>query len=338
MLTSRLVVFFLAASLLLFVLLVSRDYYYASIDGNNNIVVIELPPLPKPVIQKPQDTQQQQYRTDVELVVASTKQEDTSWIVRYLPEWRAHRYVVDDDDASSSAASTLSLKVPANKGHEAMVYLTHIIDAYETLPPRLVFVHASRFAWHNDDPDYDAVPALRRLRLPHLREAGYANLRCAWVIGCPAEIRPAEDAGVPSAKGVYKQAWDELMFFGAGVPAPDVVAVGCCSQFGVTRETVRRRPVEDYVRFREWLLATPLDDSLSGRVFEFSWHIIFGKEAVHCPSAKECYCETFGICDAVCDDGACDGRYTLPPYSTLPEGWPRVGWEQEERNFTGPLD
>lgn len=282
MLTSRLVVFFISAPLLLFVLLVSRDHYHAfnlaASDGNNNIVEVDLPPPPPP---KPV-AQQQQYRSDVELVVASTKHEDTSWIARHLPEWRAHRYVVDDDDndgSSSSAASTSTLKVPANKGHEAMVYLTHIIDTYETLPPSLVFVHASRFAWHNDDPDYDALPALRNLRLPHLREAGYVNLRCAWVIGCPAEIHPAGDAGhtdgdsgAPSTKGVYKQAWEELMFFGAGVAAPDVVAVACCSQFGVTRETIRGRPVEDYIRFREWLLATPLDDSLSGRIFEFSWH------------------------------------------------------------------
>lgn len=287
MLTSRLVAIFITVPLLLFVLLVSRDHYYASIlaasDGNNHIVEVDLPPPPpEPVAQQ---QQQQEYRSDVELVVASTAQEDTSWIARYLPEWRAHRYVVDSSSASSSSssASGSTLKVPANKGHEAMVYLTHIIDTYETLPPALVFVHASRFAWHNDDPDYDALPALRRLRLPHLREAGYVNLRCAWVIGCPAEIRPAEDAGhtdensgALTAKGVYKQAWDELMFLrdgdGVAAPAPEVVAVACCSQFGVTRETIRTRPVEDYIRFREWLLATPLDDSLSGRIFEFSWH------------------------------------------------------------------
>ena len=138
----------------------------------------------------------------------------------------------------------------------------------------LIFIHASRFAWHNDDPDYDALPTLQNFQIPHLQETGYVNLRCVWIIGCPAEIRPVEDegftnAGVPSAKGIFKQAWNELM---PGKLVPEVVAVSCCSQFGVTRETIRSRPVEDYVRFRDWLLATPLDDSLSGRVFEFLWH------------------------------------------------------------------
>ena len=100
------------------------------------------------------------------------------------------------------------------------------------------------------------------------------NLRCVWTIGCPAEIKPVEDeghtnGGVPSAKGIFKQAWHELM---PASPVPEVVAVSCCSQFGVTRETIQRRPVEDYIGFRDWLLTTPLDDSLSGRVFEFMWH------------------------------------------------------------------
>ncbi|RYP26119.1 hypothetical protein DL767_008159 [Monosporascus sp. MG133] len=209
------------------------------------------------------------------------------------------------------------------------------------LPGCLIFIHASSFAWHNDDPGYNALPTLRNFRISHLQEAGYANLRCARVVGCPAEIRPVEDEGrakngALTANGVFRQAWHKLMM-PEEAPVPEVVAVSCCSQLGVTRETIRNRPLEDYVRFRDWLLRTPLEDSLSGRVLGFSWHIIFGKEAVHCPSAQECYCKTFGICDSACSEGACDGRYTLPPHSTLPEDWPRVGWENEERNFTGPL-
>lgn len=60
---------------------------------------------------------------------------------------------------------------------------------------------------------------------------------------------------------------------------------------------------------------------------------------MHCPSAAECYCNVFGLCDIPCkdDSSACDGRYVLPPYSTLPKGWPLVGWDEEARNFSGPL-
>ncbi|KAF2967565.1 hypothetical protein GQX73_g5968 [Xylaria multiplex] len=270
---------------------------------------------------------------ELELVVASVRAEDTSWFHTYLPSWHKNIYVADDPDAS--------LTVPLNKGREAMVYLTYMIDRYDSLPETVLFVHASRFAWHNDDPDYDALPTLQNFQLPYLRATGYVNLRCVWVIGCPAEIRPELDAAQKDsaekvmAKHIYKDAFEELLPEVSILP--EVVAVSCCSQFGVTRETIRSRPKADYIRYREWLLATPLDDALNGRVFEFAWHIIFGKEAVHCPSAAACYCNVFGLCDIPCKDDSCDGRYVLPPFSSLPKGWPLVGWEQEERNFTGPL-
>jgi len=68
---------------------------------------------------------------------------------------------------------------------------------------------------------------------------------------------------------IYKQAFQELM---PGVEVPDLVGVGCCSQFAVARETIRLRPREDYVRWRTWLLETELTDDLSGRVLEYTWH------------------------------------------------------------------
>ncbi|KAK4152863.1 hypothetical protein C8A00DRAFT_44159 [Chaetomidium leptoderma] len=277
----------------------------------------------------------------VEIVVASLKREDTAWVHQYFPGWARSIYVVDDP--------TAKLTVPKNKGREAMVYLSHIVDNYDTLAETTIFVHASRFAWHNDDPDYDALPGLHNLNLDYVQASGYVNLRCVLVLGCPVEIRPHTDAATPwergngvarsgralTAKEIYKQAFKELM---PGVQVPQQVGVSCCSQFAVSRDAVRSRSREDYARWQKWLLDTPLEDDLSGRVFEYMWHMIFGKEAVFCPSAAECYCKLYGLCDLKCGDTMqCDGRYILPKYSTMPPGWPRVGWSGENRNFSGPL-
>ncbi|KXX74632.1 hypothetical protein MMYC01_208521 [Madurella mycetomatis] len=271
------------------------------------------------------------------IVVASLRSEDTAWVHRHLPDWSRSVYVVDDPSAE--------LTVPKNKGREAMVYLSHIIENYDTLTPTTIFVHASRFAWHNDDPDYDALPTLRNLKLDYVQSLGYVNLRCVWVLGCPVEIRPRIDAATDvndgnaadgrklTTKEIFKQAFEELM---PGVEVPQEVGVSCCSQFAVSREAVHSRPREDYIRWRDWLLQTPLADDLCGRVFEYMWHIIFGKEAVFCPSAAGCYCNLYGLCDLRCNENGCEGRYVLPQYSTLPEGWLRVGWSGKERNFTGP--
>lgn len=151
----------------------------------------------------------------------------------------------------------------------------YIIDHYDRLPGTILFHHAERFQWHNDNPDYDALPLLQRLRLSHVENEGYVNLRCAWILGCPSEIKPHID-NVPSkqgepitAKHVYKSAFEELF---PGAEVPETIGVPCCSQFAVRREVVWNRKKEDYIRYRDWLLASPLGDDLSGRVLEYSWH------------------------------------------------------------------
>lgn len=205
----------------------------------------------------------------VEIVVASMKHENTSWVQQHLPDWSHKIYVVNDP--------TSPLTVKVNKGREAMVYLTHIIDQYHDLADTTVFMHASRFQWHNDDPDYDALPGLRRLNTDYVQSVGYANLRCVWVLGCPVEIRPFDDElpagqkaeGALTTKQIYKQAFSELL---PDVEVPREVGISCCSQFAVSKDTIYRRPRADYVRYRQWLVDTPLTDDLSGRVLEYAFH------------------------------------------------------------------
>jgi hypothetical protein len=223
----------------------------------------------------PRDWRSSAKKPPVELVVASVKRENTSWVHHFFPDWTRSVYEVDNYSAS--------LTLPANKGREAMVYLTYIVANYDTLADVTVFIHGSRFSWHNDDPDYDNLPTLRRLNLSHVRAVGYANLRCVWTIGCPVEIRPFERiAGEKErAKGalhdgkplrtahIFEHAFRELM---PDIKVPHEVGVSCCAQFAVSRDAIRSRPKADYVRWREWLLKTPLSDDFSGRVLEYMWH------------------------------------------------------------------
>ncbi|OJD11075.1 hypothetical protein AJ78_08075 [Emergomyces pasteurianus Ep9510] len=266
---------------------------------------------------------------DREIVVASMSTDNTSWLNENLPEWKKKVYVVDDPKAR--------LTVPKNKGREAMVYLTYIIDNYHNLPKFMVFIHSQRYQWHSDDPLYDSVPPIENLQLPFLSKVGYANLRCVWLIGCPAEIRPFTDIARQDVHaGVhFKSSFEELF---PGSPVPKKVGVPCCAQFAATRDQVHKRPKEEYEHYRNWLLNTSLSDEMSGRIFEYSWHMIFGRNSVHCPSARECYCKQFGFCNLSCTGpGSCDGRYTMPPYSTLPKGWPDIGWDGKPRSPSDPL-
>ncbi|KAF2167042.1 hypothetical protein M409DRAFT_66134 [Zasmidium cellare ATCC 36951] len=276
-------------------------------------------------------------RQDLALVVASQSGDNTTWLDSFQ-NWSKHIYVTDDP--------TANLTVPANRGREGMAYLTYIIDNYEQLPRTIVFSHSNRYQWHNDDPFYDGQAVLRRLNISHVIGQGYVNLRCAWTLGCPAEIHPVSDATAPPpasdpgsndarAGSFYKQAFQELF---PDVDVPDVIGSACCAQFAATAEAIRARPKTDYQRFREWLLTTSLRDDLSGRILEYSWHMIFGKEPVFCPDARSCYCKLFNLCGLQCEErGLCRAAYTLPTYSTLPAGWPDVDWDDNRRNATAMM-
>ncbi|RFU28377.1 hypothetical protein B7463_g7972, partial [Scytalidium lignicola] len=267
-------------------------------------------------------------------VVASVKKDDTSWIQKHVPGWKVFRYIVDNASAQ--------LTVPKNKGREAMVYLTYLIDFYDNLPDITVFMHSDRYQWHNDDPLYDGVPMLKSLQIPYLISEGYANLRCVWTLGCPSELHPDSDKQIKdqttiedpkSAKTTehaYPEAFAELF---PSEELPSAVGVPCCAQFAVSRQQVHARPIQDYERYRQWLLNTTLEDQISGRILEYSWHMIFGKPNQHCPNAKDCYCNTYGLCNLACsEDGRCGERWPFPPYASLPNGWPTNGWKGEARD------
>jgi hypothetical protein len=229
------------------------------------------------------------------LVLASTKEEDTSWIETELADMLAPHgqlstaiYVVNDP--------TAPLHPPKNKGHEVMVYLSYIIDFYDELPDISIFMHAHRFAWHNNELlDTDAVEMIRRLSPERVTRLGYMNLRCHWDPGCPAWLHPAAIKPDTSKKEevILAEAWGQLFPLD---PIPTVLAQPCCAQFAVSRDRILSIPKQRFVYLRDWIHRTELSDYLSGRVFEYVWQYIFSASPTHCPSMNACYCDGYGVC------------------------------------------
>jgi hypothetical protein len=228
------------------------------------------------------------------LVIAQLQEEDTSWVNSLVREdiyLSSAIYVVDNTSAP--------LTVPLNKGHEVMVYLTYIIDHYYSLSDISMFMHAHQITWHNNDfLDSDSAKMVRRLRSQHVLQNGYMNLRCHLDPGCPDHIHPyvgkdSDDIlNVPEA-AVIGKAWGQLF---PGSPVPLVLSQPCCAQFAVSAEQIRKVPLERYLESRHWLLATELDDRLSGRVWEYVWQWLFTGQSEFCPIETTCYCEGYGIC------------------------------------------
>ncbi|KIW91936.1 uncharacterized protein Z519_06918 [Cladophialophora bantiana CBS 173.52] len=229
---------------------------------------------------------------DKVVILAKIKAEDVSWVASELPDWQHAIYYMDDPTEGT-------LHPPKNKGREAMAYLSFLIDHYHNLPLSMVFVHPHLegwpSAWHTDNEGYNNVKSIRSLRLDYLQEQGYVNMRCIHDPGCPAEIQVLRDKEDHTAEHAMRDAWP-YMFGDNQSTIPEIIAQPCCSQFAVSRAQVMKRNKEDYQRYRQWLLDTPVDDATSGRVFEYLWHVIFGRDAVYCPPLQECWCEQFGRC------------------------------------------
>ncbi|RAH59526.1 hypothetical protein BO85DRAFT_416726 [Aspergillus piperis CBS 112811] len=240
---------------------------------------------------------------DKVIVAAKLQEEQTEWIEQELPDWQRAIYIVNP--SREVADDARQLITPLNKGHESMAYLTYLIDHYDRLPSTIAFIHSHRSgflrAWHVDAPLHDNVWSMKALQLNFVKQNGYVNLRCNLNPGCKAIYHHVtrdvfteifEGTSTPPLNGTDLALGSDKR----AMQIPDTVGAACCAQFAVSREQVLQRPREDYIKIRQWIIHTPLDDAHSGRVMEYLWHIIFGKEAVYCPDEEVCYCQVYGLC------------------------------------------
>lgn len=229
------------------------------------------------------------------LVISQLQDEDTAWVREELREWvesgLLKTAIYRPDDINSSLGIH-----EANKGHEALAYLSYIIDWYSNLSDITIFMHAHRYAWHNNALlDEDSSKMVQHLSPERVTREGYMNLRCHWDPGCPDWLKPAEMDydEYKREQQILAKAWPELF---PGEKTPNVLAQPCCAQFAVSRERIQAIPNERFVMLRDWLLHTELDDFLSGRLFEYTWQYLFTSSSIHCPSMSVCYCDGFGVC------------------------------------------
>ncbi|EEH33899.1 hypothetical protein PAAG_04948 [Paracoccidioides lutzii Pb01] len=213
------------------------------------------------------------------IVLGKTKHEKVNWTYKMLPEWVPFVYSVENDPA-------FKLHVPRNRGREAMPYLTFIIDHYDKLPEITAFVHGTDRQWHNDDISSYTSRILKRLRLETVRKQGYVNLRCRTDPGCnPTAINPHNPTEIDilnnDVRVKFLDIYMHLFRMENATEVPQELGGVCCAQFVVTRERILQRPLEDYVRMRQWILEEKsLSEFEIGWVFEKIWHVIFGQEGV----------------------------------------------------------
>ena len=172
------------------------------------------------------------------------------------------------------------------KGKEAMGYLTFIRDHYDFLPEYVIFLHGHLHSWHSSE----ITKSIRLLKKP---VKGYVNLNWDKEGGtCKSDVIDPKDE-FNDAPRIFKRYWQATLGRYIG-PIPPKINFHCCAQFAVSKERMRGRPKKFYADMIEWLENSPVIDFESSRLFEFSWHMIFGEEAeMKCQK----FCDVF-VCNA----------------------------------------
>jgi hypothetical protein len=238
--------------------------------------------------------------SSVHLILAATTETDLEWTKHLtVPNLQVIPYISDDPEARYHP--------PANKGNEAMMYLTYIYEFYDKLPDISIFTHGADSAWHVDGAlEYSTAYAIEHLDLEEVVRRQYLNLRIGWEYGCPAWINtsitissPDYDQNMKGEEPFMKDAFEQNF---PNDDVPPILSQPCCSQFAVTKEAIRSVPRELYKLQIDWLLDTILHNGISGRIWERLWQWVFLKKAVDCPVEHKALCRTYHICFESEDD------------------------------------
>ena len=286
---------FAAAALLLVIIfifvLTPKSAIRQHIPGNYPYVKPAAPQILAPMPNRPEATPP----PSKVIVKVQLEGEDLDWLLKLLPKWRNQIITVDKSFASLHEGA---MKV--DKGRIADAYLTWIITNYDNLAETIVFVppglqkqEVDKGKWRL--PNKELVNSIETLQIPHIQKFGYAPLHCPSKAQCEDTILPFRSPPdeYRTLEVKMKTAWEQLF---NNTHVPETLASPGGSEFAVSRDQVRRRSVEEWTRYWEWLAKTKMDDDSAGAVVERLWHVVFGKDGVWCPKEEECRCEVFGKC------------------------------------------
>eukprot|EP00823_Brevimastigomonas_motovehiculus_P008601 TRINITY_DN7904_c0_g1_i1.p1 TRINITY_DN7904_c0_g1~~TRINITY_DN7904_c0_g1_i1.p1 ORF type:complete len:336 (+),score=35.63 TRINITY_DN7904_c0_g1_i1:110-1117(+) len=194
-------------------------------------------------------------KLDRMLVVASYL-EDTSWIDLSLGDF-PHVIYKQGDPFSVFHADQ-------NRGNEASVYLHFIINHYEALPRCIAFFHGHRPSWHS----FDTVQRIRDT--PVWENCDFCSLSWRFKLNI-------SNATYPDQYERLVNLWPHYFASDYGPNPPERLFRFCCAEFIVSRERIYLHSKQFYEDLYSYLMSTSISSRLSGRVFEDSWHFLFGE-------------------------------------------------------------
>lgn len=158
--------------------------------------------------------------------------------------------------------------MPLNKGNEASAYLKYIIDNYDNLGDKNLFIHGHRMAYHQSC-DMDFIINNLKWDL----DSYFSINRRDWYF----------DEGVNNTHhadnyNCMKSNWGNI--FGNNLAFPESFHHYSCAQFQVDKELILSNSKQFYEHLFNWLMNTNMPNYWNARIFEHTWHYIFTKNPI----------------------------------------------------------
>ena len=152
-----------------------------------------------------------------------------------------------------------------NKGMDAGMYLSYIIDHYDTLPERILFCHHHETNWTQDKSLSEIINSL------NWEAADYFNIGARAMYINPFKLISQEHIDIIKAN------WH---IFAGHIEYTEELMMYCGTQFCVHQDLIKQYEKEFYVKLRYWVYNTELSDYFSGRMFEYFWHYLLTHDPI----------------------------------------------------------
>jgi hypothetical protein len=192
-------------------------------------------------------------------VVVSRYRRDTSFVYKLKG---VHRFFIYDKETTENPNN-----IPVNKGQEASVYLKYVIDRYEKLPEFTFFIHDEEYAWHHSgsivDKFDEAVASGKK----------YFNINDKAVMG-----------------SIFTNKWyNEIVEWYSKYIEPYIPMNSLpnkdwtdghlgSAQFLVHRSNIQKLPKKFYEDLYTWITTTDMENQMSARFLEWTWHLFWDDE------------------------------------------------------------
>jgi hypothetical protein len=159
--------------------------------------------------------------------------------------------------------------IDINKGMDANMYLKFILNNYDNLPDKILFVHHHFSDWSQD---FSLPFIINNLKWDSFDYVNVGKRECYQ------DLYKINNGNYRYIKDWFKDIWylfDEYLKF-----PDDCLYYYAGTQFMVSKELILQYPKEFYQKLYNWLLDTNWEDYKSGRIFEYLWHYIITKNPI----------------------------------------------------------